>query len=149
MIVLLLLIILLVLIALSTIFAFTLQSEEFDSEPISTMIMFALLYNHIIPISLIFGMDLVRILQSVMIQNDSNMNKGVVVNTSDVNEDLGQIEYIVADKVGTITTDTHSLKSMFVDGKLFLARHALPSEEKLEATARPTEVDTTYTAPKT
>lgn len=74
---------------------------------IEDIIKFVLAYNQMIPIYLFLTMDLVRFLQCIYIQKITK--NAVVFNTGDVNEDLGQVEYVLADKTGIIT-ESESLK---------------------------------------
>lgn len=49
----------------------------------------------------------------------SEKGRSAYANTGDVNEDLGQIEYLIADKAGTITTENLKLKSCYICGRLY------------------------------
>lgn len=83
-------------------------------------VLFTLLYNNIIPISLFVAMDIVRVLQVLYIQ--TIMKKAVDFKTGDINEDLGQIEYMLIDKNGTITENEYSLHTCIVDNDLFVRK---------------------------
>ncbi|CAG9318515.1 unnamed protein product [Blepharisma stoltei] len=79
---------------------------------------FILLYNNIIPISLFVTMDLIRILQVMCIQR--NMKHTVHFKTGDVNEDLGQIEYILLDKSRTITENDYYVQLCIIDSDVYI-----------------------------
>jgi P-type E1-E2 ATPase len=61
-----------------------------------------------IPISLYVSLEIIKIIQSFLIQNDQTMydevtEKGANVRTSDLIEELGQVEFVFSDKTGTLT----------------------------------------------
>ena len=47
------------------------------------------------------------------------MNKEVDFKTGDVNEDMGQISYVVADKTGTITECKFQITYMIANNRLY------------------------------
>ncbi|XP_059473121.1 phospholipid-transporting ATPase IF isoform X2 [Neocloeon triangulifer] len=69
---------------------------------------FVVIFNYIIPISLYVTMELQKFLGSVFFGWDLQMfsedlNEIAICNTSDLNEELGQVEYLFTDKTGTLT----------------------------------------------
>ncbi|KAH7287161.1 hypothetical protein KP509_32G041100 [Ceratopteris richardii] len=67
-----------------------------------------ILYGYIIPISLYVSIEIVKILQAIFINKDNYMfhqetNKFANARTSNLNEELGQVETILSDKTGTLT----------------------------------------------
>eukprot|EP00043_Microstomoeca_roanoka_P007675 m.74086 g.74086 ORF g.74086 m.74086 type:complete len:1280 (-) comp13926_c0_seq1:27-3866(-) len=69
---------------------------------------FMLLYNWVIPISLYVTMELQKLAGSLLIKWDIHMydpetNEPALARTSDLMEDVGQINYVFADKTGTLT----------------------------------------------
>lgn len=89
---------------------------EFNDEPnpIRPIITFSLLYSYIIPISLFVSIDLIRGLQSHNLKSD--LSSCQILNDK-INEDLGQIEYILADKTGTITEKSLSVVNLIIHDK--------------------------------
>ena len=69
---------------------------------------FLILYNNLIPISLYVSMEMVKLVQAVLINNDVDMyheetDTAAYARTSALNEELGQVSYILSDKTGTLT----------------------------------------------
>ncbi|CUI14172.1 P-type H+-ATPase, putative, partial [Bodo saltans] len=69
---------------------------------------FVILFNSFIPISLYIMMEVVKVIQASMINNDIAMYSEVSNTPADVrntklNEEFGQVEYIFSDKTGTLT----------------------------------------------
>ncbi|XP_076956043.1 putative phospholipid-transporting ATPase 9 [Bidens hawaiensis] len=70
-----------------------------------------LLYSYLIPISLYVSIEVVKILQTIFINNDINMyyeeaDKPAHARTSNLTEELGQIDTILSDKTGTLTCNS-------------------------------------------
>lgn len=87
-------------------------------------ITFMILYNGLVPISLYVTMDVVRVVQAKFIQWDLRMyhpetDRSAVAKTADLNEDLGQIEYIFSDKTGTLTENQMMFKKCSIRGKVY------------------------------
>lgn len=67
-----------------------------------------ILYGYLIPISLYVSIELVKVLQAMFINKDVHMydeetGKPAQARTSNLNEDLGQVDTILSDKTGTLT----------------------------------------------
>lgn len=70
-----------------------------------------MLYGYFIPISLYVSIEIVKILQSSFINQDINMyyeetDKPAHARTSNLNEELGQVDTILSDKTGTLTCNS-------------------------------------------
>lgn len=70
-----------------------------------------MLYGYLIPISLYVSIEIVKVLQSIFINHDQDMydeetNKPAHARTSNLNEELGQVETILSDKTGTLTCNS-------------------------------------------
>lgn len=85
-------------------------------QPIVT---FTLLYNNIIPISLFMVIDIIRVIQSYMMTKRMD---GVKFNTERVNENLGQVEYILTDKTGTVTEQTLRVKALIIGHQVYFTQ---------------------------
>ncbi len=74
---------------------------------------FLLLYNYVIPISLYVTLEMQKFLGGLLIKFDREMwdeatESTAFARTSDLNEELGQIEHLFADKTGTLTQVHHN-----------------------------------------
>jgi magnesium-transporting ATPase (P-type) len=83
-----------------------------------------LLLNTLIPISLVVSLEVVRLIQSSLTRWNYELhclerNIPCKVNTSTVNEELGQIEYILTDKTGTLTQNKMVLQGVFIGDQVF------------------------------
>ncbi|XP_015162795.1 probable phospholipid-transporting ATPase 8 isoform X2 [Solanum tuberosum] len=70
-----------------------------------------MLYGYLIPISLYVSIEIVKVLQSIFINQDREMyyeerDKPAHARTSNLNEELGQVDTILSDKTGTLTCNS-------------------------------------------
>lgn len=82
---------------------------------------FLVLFNYIIPISLYVTLELQKFTGSMFIGLDLDMYDEVTdqrakANTSDLNEELGQVEYMFTDKTGTLTENEMRFRQCSVRG---------------------------------
>ncbi|XP_038604598.1 probable phospholipid-transporting ATPase IF [Tachyglossus aculeatus] len=124
---------------LSTILKYAWQMEEKWDEPwynqrtehernsskilrfISDFLAFLVLYNFIIPISLYVTVEMQKFLGSFFIGWDLDLyheetDQRAQVNTSDLNEELGQVEYVFTDKTGTLTENEMQFRECSING---------------------------------
>jgi phospholipid-translocating P-type ATPase (flippase) len=85
---------------------------------------FLVAYSHLIPISLYVAMEIVKLLQSWFVFYDDFMfdyksNKPSEAKTSELIEQLGQVEIIFSDKTGTLTQNSMLFKKCFVGDKIY------------------------------
>lgn len=104
--------VLLLLVLFSSISSMFLSSYN-SSSFIENFITYTVLYNNIVPISLFVVIDIVRILQ-VFYTNYIYKNE-ITFNNSDINENIGQVEYILADKTGTVSSNKLKLHSCMIE----------------------------------
>ncbi|KAG0480740.1 hypothetical protein HPP92_011598 [Vanilla planifolia] len=70
-----------------------------------------MLYSYFIPISLYVSIEIVKVLQTIFINQDIQMyhedsDKPAHARTSNLNEELGQVDTILSDKTGTLTCNS-------------------------------------------
>ncbi|XP_076656807.1 phospholipid-transporting ATPase IF [Halictus rubicundus] len=88
---------------------------------------FAVLYNYIVPISLYVTIELQKFLGSFFFSWDIDLydektNQPALTNTSDLNEELGQVEFLFTDKTGTLTENMMVFKRCSVNGKMYMEK---------------------------
>ena len=86
--------------------------------------MFYLNLNYIIPLALYITIEMARFAGSKFFEWDLEMydeerNIPACANTSDLNENLGQVEYLFSDKTGTLTENEMVFKIFGIDGKIY------------------------------
>lgn len=83
------------------------------------------LYSPIIPISLYVSVEMIKFIQSTQfINNDLRMyhaesNTAALARTSNLNEELGQVEYIFSDKTGTLTRNLMEFFKCSIGGEVY------------------------------
>ncbi|CAJ0929262.1 unnamed protein product [Ranitomeya imitator] len=98
------------------------EKESFKILKIFTdFLSFMVLFNFIIPVSMYVTVEMQKFLGSFFIawdkeMYDEEMKEGALVNTSDLNEELGQVEYVFTDKTGTLTENSMEFIECCIDG---------------------------------
>lgn len=83
-----------------------------------------MLYGYLIPISLYVSIEIVKVLQSVFINHDRDMyyeetDKPARARTSNLNEELGQVDTILSDKTGTLTCNSMEFVKCSIAGTAY------------------------------
>ncbi|GJU37823.1 probable phospholipid-transporting ATPase 4 [Tanacetum coccineum] len=79
------------------------------------------LYGYLIPVSLYVSIEVVKVIQGLMINNDQYLfdemsEKSAEARTSNLNEELGQVEMVLSDKTGTLTCNQMEFRKCSIDG---------------------------------
>ncbi|RDX76684.1 putative phospholipid-transporting ATPase 9, partial [Mucuna pruriens] len=83
-----------------------------------------MLYGFFIPISLYVSIEFVKVLQSIFINQDIHMyyedaDKPAHARTSNLNEELGQVDTILSDKTGTLTCNSMEFIKCSIAGEAY------------------------------
>ncbi|XP_018059116.1 PREDICTED: probable phospholipid-transporting ATPase IF [Atta colombica] len=105
---------------------------------IMDILSFLVLFNYIVPISLYVTIELQKFLGSVFFgwdldMHDKDRDQPALANSSDLNEELGQVEYLFTDKTGTLTENLMVFRRCSINGNVYMEKdcdgnlHLLPS----------------------
>uniref|UniRef100_A0A8C5B4T9 Phospholipid-transporting ATPase n=1 Tax=Gadus morhua TaxID=8049 RepID=A0A8C5B4T9_GADMO len=94
---------------------------------------FIILFNNLIPISLLVTLEVIKFIQAFFINWDTDMlyeptNTPAMARTSNLNEELGQVKYIFSDKTGTLTCNVMQFKKCSIAGVTY--GHSTQSSEE-------------------
>lgn len=83
-----------------------------------------LIFGNFVPISLLVTIESVKFIQAMFISADESMytskcDSKVIVQSSNLNEELGQISYVFSDKTGTLTCNEMVFKKCIVEGEAY------------------------------
>jgi len=91
---------------------------------LSYWLTFCVLYSNMMPISLYPTMEFCNSMQAYFIKNDVNMYWNELefpasVQSSNLCQELGQVNYIFSDKTGTLTQNVMELKRIWIAGRMY------------------------------
>ncbi|KII61335.1 putative phospholipid-transporting ATPase [Thelohanellus kitauei] len=96
-----------------------LKSVQAPASFFAIFVTFFILYHKIVPVSLISTIEIVKLIQAYFVTQDLNSlskksSNNSAVKTCTIIEDLGHVNYIFADKTGTLTRNEMILKTISV-----------------------------------
>lgn len=105
-------------------FSATFWKGDNPESGILTFLSCTLLLNSVVPISLYVMVEICRIAQAFFIYSDKELRdeavgKGCDPRTWNISDDLGQIEYVFADKTGTLTKNSMRLRQFSVGSQVY------------------------------
>ncbi|KAJ3339680.1 hypothetical protein HDU93_007906 [Gonapodya sp. JEL0774] len=103
---------------------------------------FVILFNNLIPISLVMTMEVVKYFHAMLIGADLDMyyaeaDSPAVARMSSLVEELGQIEYIFSDKTGTLTCNKMEFRMSSIAGKAYA--DVVPEDKRVRIDERGVE----------
>lgn len=102
---------------------------------LENVLSYIVLLNYTIPISMYVSVELQKFLGSLFFGWDVQLydeatNQCAKCNTSDLNEELGQVQYLFTDKTGTLTENDMQFRQCSINGSCYIERagHLSPIE---------------------
>uniref|UniRef100_A0A1I8NVP4 Phospholipid-transporting ATPase n=1 Tax=Stomoxys calcitrans TaxID=35570 RepID=A0A1I8NVP4_STOCA len=107
------------------------------SSIIEDFLAFLILFNYMVPISMYMNIELYRVVNAFFIQQDlclydEETDQRAVVNSSNLNEDLGQVNILFSDKTGTLTKNEMIFQQCSIEGRKYVYRQYYLEEEEGE-----------------
>ena len=96
-------------------------SDTASTSLFKQFVIFVVMFNTVVPISLYVTLEFVKFLQAYFIDNDVEMyykegNSTAIARTSNLNEELGQVDFVFTDKTGTLTQNQMCFKKCSIGG---------------------------------
>eukprot|EP01065_Artemidia_motanka_P009473 TRINITY_DN14846_c0_g1_i1.p1 TRINITY_DN14846_c0_g1~~TRINITY_DN14846_c0_g1_i1.p1 ORF type:complete len:1595 (+),score=450.58 TRINITY_DN14846_c0_g1_i1:136-4785(+) len=100
------------------------RSSYDPGEGAKSFLTFFVLYGNLIPISMYVSMEMTKLVQGYFLSNDLAMYDAskdlrCTVKSTDITEELGQVEHVFSDKTGTLTQNIMQFLKYSVDGVLY------------------------------
>lgn len=80
--------------------------------------------SNLVPISLLVTLEVVKMAQGIFVSHDEGMRHQATqipthVQSSNLNEELGQVHYVFSDKTGTLTCNIMEYKKVSINGRSY------------------------------
>ncbi|GAM24953.1 hypothetical protein SAMD00019534_081280 [Acytostelium subglobosum LB1] len=133
---------------------YLMPNQNYTINTVGRFFTFLVLYATIAPFSMYVSIEIVRVLQLVAISRDKNMYYAELdayakARTSNLNEELGQIEYIFSDKTGTLTRNQMEFRLCNINGAMYHGHKSEGGshlEHSMKASQQSTALATSETA---
>ncbi|EKE42586.1 hypothetical protein ENUP19_0083G0009 [Entamoeba nuttalli] len=103
----------------------------FSSFTIVVVVRFMILFSSIIPISIRVNLDISKLIYSMFISTDEKI-EGAEVRNSSIPEELGQVQFLLSDKTGTLTKNEMSFKILSLGNQTYSVDSAEELKEELK-----------------
>lgn len=103
-----------------------LQLEEYSAKTFITMLFaYLLLLNTLLPISLSVTLEFIKFVMAMLVDHDLELydeetDTQAVARSSNLMEELGQVQCILTDKTGTLTCNEMILRHLIIEGEVYL-----------------------------
>ena len=89
-----------------------------------SILTFWVAYSHLIPLSLNVGIEVLKLSQGALVGRDAKMydaetEKYALSRSSDLIEELGQVDFVFSDKTGTLTQNKMMYRKCSVNGVIY------------------------------
>lgn len=113
-----------------------LSTDHYTNNFFIQLISFWVAYSHLIPISLYVTLELVKLGMGYLVSQDLDMyyapdDRAALSRTSDLIEELGQVQFVFSDKTGTLTCNVMEFKKCAIHSQVYEDQDDLANSKAL------------------